>query len=132
MPVNLYKCEKCGTVFDDEDKCLACEREHANTEKTMRVEWIWSKGRKYPVKVKILMPDANNKPYGTWAVYKLDKTGVDRDPNEPEVEMDDYEMINADEKYYRSWKDPVPTESIKIDMETISKIMKNMDDDTPF
>lgn len=95
MPKNLYKCEKCGHVFDDEQTCLACEAKHVQIENSIRVEWEWEDrggSRGIPRRIKILIPDANNKPYGKWATYEISNSGVSKDPKA----LDDEEQVIYD------------------------------------
>jgi hypothetical protein len=105
---------------------MDCEAHHSSVERSIKVEWEWDKksgkgGLDIPRRVKILIPNANNKPYGTWAVYDLKQTGVNQDPN-----CDTDTPIQMDEKYYHSWQHG---EDVRI------KIMKQImeaDEDVPF
>jgi len=82
MPLNLYKCEKCGHVFESEDQCLDCENKHDRNEKSARIQYTWEYGGVVPKKIRILIPIANNKQAGRWAEYKLADEGsvYDSDP----------------------------------------------------
>ena len=82
MPINLYKCEKCGAIYDVEDKCNECERTHSEFEKALRTSYTYREDRTLPTHITILSPLSNNKPYGKCAEYVLSKTWDVKDPSE--------------------------------------------------
>ena len=80
MPVNLYKCEKCGEIFVEEAKCLACERSHSEFEQSLKTEYAYAKGKELPTHIRVLSPSANNKPFGRSAEYVLSGRGTSKTP----------------------------------------------------
>ena len=85
MPVNLYRCAMCGHVYSDKQTCIDCESGHTKVQNSVRYEYEWDDdGKCIPHRIRILIPAANNKPYGDWAGYTLTKTGGDRTQTRPQ------------------------------------------------
>ena len=65
--VTQYQCEICGTMYNDVDKCEACENGHVAVNQVQSYRYIpinQGANSKYPVSVTILMED------GTTATFK--------------------------------------------------------------
>jgi hypothetical protein len=57
MPITVYKCEKCGAVYNDERDAEGCEREHfcfeVFTPENVDAECTFGWGEIYPSEIEI-------------------------------------------------------------------------------